>query len=375
MKLRDRKRFIADNKLSEHDQIIDGLIKSKRINAYSDAAAFILDIKMRKGTIQGIQGIETKREQMNLMAAGPKKNAAYDALCCAYGDSNAPDPLKISEGRALYSADSAFWEPTDPFTEPDPLRYPKEFEDWKKDGALYKGKTGIASYKSAPGVSGSAAIEGFLKPGLKDKNKNQIDCNGMLTTVQYKALLDLYGPVVFDTLFASQGLQIFGFSRTVAITTRNKAIQLEEHELLKQGIYVKEYIPIKDEKEKDLTKYLVPGDRVYFANHPDFLDCDATSAWRGEHALYVGGGKFAGFGLASAATYEQMLASLWRLAAQACTDHPTVLEALNKKGPAGLEGIRGKNAKGRPVIKIYRLDPERLRQFVFEKIHPLLRAR
>lgn len=65
---------------------------------------------------------------------------------------------------------------------------------------------------------------------------------------------------------------------------------------------------------------------------------------------------------------------IWSKTAIRPTDLSEEAEDLARKGSAALEGIRGKN-KNRPVIKIYRLDPERLRRYAFEKLYPLLRAR
>jgi hypothetical protein len=53
------------------------------------------------------------------------------------------------------------------------------------------------------------------------------------------------------------------------------------------------------------TKTIVPGDWVYFANNAKYSQMHETGPWRGENAIYAGGGIFSGFGAADK-TISQM---------------------------------------------------------------------
>jgi hypothetical protein len=58
----------------------------------------------------------------------------------------------------------------------------------------------------------------------------------------------------------------------------------------------------------NMDKTILPGDRVYFANLPEYKDYNkaAYTNSSGEHAIYMGNGKFQGFGV-SLVSYEQMV--------------------------------------------------------------------
>ena len=59
----------------------------------------------------------------------------------------------------------------------------------------------------------------------------------------------------------------------------------------------------------DETTFL-PGDSVYFANHPDYGGLEGATDWSGENAVYVGAGLYAGHGMPGLHTGAEIRESL-----------------------------------------------------------------
>ena len=140
----------------------------------------------------------------------------------------------------------------------------------------------------------------------------------------------------------------------------------------------------------DPTKDLLPGDWVYFANVAEYEAMAArlsnvydeiaptlprgtdpekpeeynTNFWQGEHAVYIGDGRFTGLGFAAPVTYDEMLATL-------TTKYMDVINAYcNWKylkyhemysSAAAAEEMKAKSAGDKPQLtRVLRLDPSKL---------------
>ena len=110
----------------------------------------------------------------------------------------------------------------------------------------------------------------------------ELECNSMLVAIQYRSMLEALGEEAFNAKFPG-GKWIF-------ISPHHRAPEGKtEHPLQSRYLYDQVDIASSDD--------LLPGDLVYFKNVPDYLDKHPDGAWAGEHALYLGGGMFRGFGL------------------------------------------------------------------------------
>ena len=169
------------------------------------------------------------------------------------------------------------------------------------------GQSPEASFQSHPGTTGAGAISRLLRPMARPADQwSRLDCAGMMTAVHYKALLDVLGKDTFNSVIAAAGLSIVGF---------NYKPDARPHPLVDAKLFHRVLIP-HDAAEP--TKYLLPGDRVYFVNHKHMRTCDAANVLLGEHALYVGNGKFAGFGVGGTRSYDSLREELLVALQAAC---------------------------------------------------------
>lgn len=145
---------------------------------------------------------------------------------------------------------------------------------WEKQGPLrFTVKKPLPAGKQA-----SDAIEAIFAPGAG----TELECNSMLVAIQYRAMLEALGEEAFNEKFPN-GDWIF-------ISPHHRAPRGEsDHPLRDMKLY--EQVAIASSAD------LLPGDLVYFKNVPDYLDKHPDGAWAGEHALYLGGGRFRGFGI------------------------------------------------------------------------------
>ncbi|MGZ5442173.1 MAG: hypothetical protein ACXW5U_10650 [Thermoanaerobaculia bacterium] len=80
-----------------------------------------------------------------------------------------------------------------------------------------------------------------------------------------------------------------GLAASEATNVRQRFAGDKRHPIWEKGLY----------KEITFTgvKDLLPGDWVYFKNLPDYSVKHPGGAWSGEHTMYLGNGKFRGFGV------------------------------------------------------------------------------
>jgi hypothetical protein len=149
-----------------------------------------------------------------------------------------------------------------------------------------------------------------------------LDCNAMMVAMQYRAMKIAFKAENFNKMFPEnrQGLYIgpVGDPEQKVYPDYKSSDEMgtKGHPFLELGLYTeKDYSPGYFNKEK-VEKELVIGDWVYFQNHEDYKDFDPYGMWQGEHAVYVGDGKFMGAGLARKTgaanifTYDEVLDEL-----------------------------------------------------------------
>ncbi len=128
------------------------------------------------------------------------------------------------------------------------------------------------------GKEASDAIEAIFAPGADSR----LECQSMTVAVEYYSLLKGLGKTKFNALFpGGVGLEISARLSTGAHPTFYGSSRL----------YKKIALSSKSE--------ILPGDWVYFKNFSDYLTKHPGGAWQGENAIYMGDGKYRGFGVSS----------------------------------------------------------------------------
>jgi len=161
----------------------------------------------------------------------------------------------------------------------DTLRYATRRGD-PADGQLdpkYWDKVGFYQFLLTFGTKPAPAVRSIF--GGKD---NVLECNSAMVAVEYGSMLETMGNNAFDKRMADGSLIISPYH----LPPRG----VDQHPLFKEGMI--ETVPITSSKD------LIPGDWVYFRNIADYLTKHPNGFWSGEHALYLGDGKFQGFGTA-----------------------------------------------------------------------------
>lgn len=181
--------------------------------------------------------------------------AAVHGGCCNYPDSAHPDYL-----------DSTYWDRV----------------GWMR----FKPKSPLP-----PGKKTSDAIEAIFAPGAGTR----LECMAMTVAVEYYSLLKGLGKARFNARFpGGAGLEI---STRLAGGT---------HPTFYGAARLYKNITISSSSD------LLPGDWVYFKNFADYHLRHPGGSWQGENAIYLGGGKFRGFGV-SELTEAGMNAELVRV--------------------------------------------------------------
>jgi hypothetical protein len=189
-------------------------------------------------------------------------------------------------------------------------------------------------------ITPADAIRSIFNNGQK---QTHLDCLMMMVAAQYKAMLDTFGDDAFNTMFpGGKGLRI---SHYAAPEGRAESTDSNRQTFDGKPLYTdqKAVLNIMIDPH-DPTKDLLPGDWVYFSNVSmykemvklltDLVDEDVsvhqwqyikalengtwappkeygTNVWQGEHAVYLGKGKFSGFGLTGEFNYDQIIAALF----------------------------------------------------------------
>ncbi|HEY5960112.1 MAG TPA: hypothetical protein VIV60_26345 [Polyangiaceae bacterium] len=140
---------------------------------------------------------------------------------------------------------------------------------WDKVGPVsFVPKTPLPAGKTA-----SDAIEAIFASGAKTR----LECLSMTIAIEYYSLLKGLGRNKFDTMFpGGAGIEISAKAGHPLLVSSNK-----------------KYTVVAVTNARDL----LPGDWVYFKNFTDYLTRHPGGYWQGENAIYMGLGKYRGFGL------------------------------------------------------------------------------
>lgn len=143
---------------------------------------------------------------------------------------------------------------------------------WLKLGPMrFKPKSPLPAGKEA-----SDAIEAIFAPGAGTR----LECMAMTIAVEYYSMLKGIGRTKFNALFpGGAGLEISGGS-------------LAPSRSIMAGASPKYEILAISNKNR-----LLPGDWVYFRNFIAYPAVHPGGYWQGENAIYLGNGKYRGFGV------------------------------------------------------------------------------
>jgi hypothetical protein len=122
-----------------------------------------------------------------------------------------------------------------------------------------------------------------------------LECNTATVAMHYQALLKTVGADTFDARFGS-GLTLMP---EWLYEKDSEGGELQDAPSLT-------LIPDVDPDKIKAVTDLIPGDWVYFANYPDYAAQHPGGPFAGENALYLGKGKYRGFGVAEF-TYDGMI--------------------------------------------------------------------
>ncbi len=188
---------------------------------------------------------------------------------------------------------------------------------WDKKGPYqFVVKTPLPSGKQA-----SDAVEAIFASGAG----TELECNSTTVAIQYRAMLKALGEAAFNKKFPN-----------------GAGIIISPHHLPPSGVSVHPIWEKKLYKQVTISSAadLLPGNWVYFKNISDYIVKHPGGFWTGEHALYLGGGKFRGFGIAERTENE--------LKQELLDQYNAGLSAVDKKMLADVPGLQ--NYCRRPVI-------------------------
>lgn len=159
-------------------------------------------------------------------------------------------------------------------------RYPRDDEHFKLN-ELYWDEISKDPpiFNLAKDTRPSAAIRSIFVPGAG----TIIDCGMLIVALRYQALLEVLGTLEFDRLFQGDNAPV------IAKFHRPTLARGDFHPQATYSYIKSELVPFDPQ---DPSRNLIPGDQVYFRNHESY----EGRLWHGEHSIYIGEGKFIGFG-------------------------------------------------------------------------------
>lgn len=238
--------------------------------------------------------------ELRLEAIKRMRKTEIDWDCCGYRDEDNPN----------YYLDSTFWEPTS-----------KKSETMPRAPELSRGSY-QPDFRPKKGVMPAEAIRAVFKSGAG----TILECRSMMVAIQYHAMLETYGDAKFNSMFGSGNLIVGRY--TDPADPAKARHPLAELKLL---IPVEVSVPGGDE-----TANLLPGDWVYFRNHPGYPN-DAGD-WKGEWAIYMGNRVFSGFGLREEFEVEDVKVTQFAFAYEELKQQ--LLEEYLKVAPPGTTATR-----------------------------------
>lgn len=353
---------------------------SEEVVEYSNMEDLGVDLRRRRSSVNSISDKARVAAEYDL-GTTPKerKRELEDEMCCSYG--------------SHFRLDPKHWQPLLPFPTADPL-------------APDTGESPLAFFKMHEKARPSAAVDSIFKPGWMsdDQTRTLLECSSMMVAEQHRALKAALGARDFDALVKKEGGMITPMFESTDKPTASpadpigcksrdytpspKPVQTQADAKPPQSPLLRFYKRVEVVAPPGQpTQNLLPGDWVYLANHPDYVACESVVSemgkkrnqpsrglWSGEHAVYVGEGKFSGFGMAEA-SYEQILTtfagntnSMCEEAIAYCDPVCEVEECENL--PKGAENrkqkdqIPGLKMPGKDTIRVWRLDTGALMEAV-----------
>jgi len=289
-KIRDKLKKKYSGKAVEEMMEIEGqLVAAQVVTSSEDLDQIVLEIEMRWLLV------ETMRQVDKYFKAGR---------------------FKFPDRNTGYMISRSFWTPLSPALQ-------------SGGGTALAGEHGATRNIFRPdyqllGIESTAAqaVDAIFAATMN--NPIVLDCNAMMVAVQYRAMKEAFGSKKFNQMFPEdrQGLMIGPVSdpeqQTYPDYKSSKEEGTKNHPFLALGLYTETaYAPGSFTQEK-AQKDLIKGDWVYFRNHESYKVYAPNGMWQGEHAMYVGNGKFMGAGMAKAAgeesnfTYDEVLDELQR---------------------------------------------------------------
>jgi hypothetical protein len=179
-------------------------------------------------------------------------------------------------------------------------------------------KKGFYQFTLKAGAKPADAVRSIF-----DNKDNVLECNSTMVAIEYRSMLETMGDTKFNTKFAGGGLIIS--PHHVAMPDGGA------HPFHDQGMI--DTVTIASSKD------LIPGDWIYFKNIADYGTKHPGGFWTGEHTMYLGDGKFQGFGtvVSTEAEINQKLLD----------NYNTGLPAAQQKKLADVPGLQ--NYARRPV--------------------------
>ncbi len=162
----------------------------------------------------------------------------------------------------------------DYYSSSDPPHLDPAYWDQIGSAAHFKPKSPLPSGKHA-----SDAIKAIFAPGAHTR----LECFSMTVAIEYRAMLTGMGEARFNAMFpGGAGIEISAFSSKPA-----------QQPFVGAAGAGRPYKVISVAG----TSELLPGDWVYFKNFHDYQSRVPGGFWQGENAIYLGGGKYRGFGV------------------------------------------------------------------------------
>ncbi len=134
-------------------------------------------------------------------------------------------------------------------------------------GVKFKTKSPLPSGKHV-----SDAIAAIFAPGAGTR----LECLSMTVAIEYYSMLKAIGTTKFNAQFAS-GIEISTHHPVSLMSGSGKKYEV---------------VTVASKNE------ILPGDWVYFKNFHDYTTRVPNGYWQGENAIYLGNGKYRGFGVA-----------------------------------------------------------------------------
>lgn len=135
-----------------------------------------------------------------------------------------------------------------------------------------------------------------------------VDCSTLLGIIYYRAAQEMMGDDKFNSYYEQAPMTMGQLEEKFSTSDRVKTAKDPNNLTRKEK---RDHTIKEDMKMVFISSLneLVPGDKVFFKNHPDYKTYGG-GVWNGEYAVYMGKGIFEGFGARE--SYQNMIKKLWK---------------------------------------------------------------